>query len=320
MAPGAIGAVGRDVREEVIAIDTGEAKRVDEAQDAAVQRLRMRRNHREAVEVVAGLRNRGIGAVLLKGAAVHGLLYGTEVRPTSDVDLLVAPREVRSAGRALASMGYVTFARSGHATSWEAPGHIPVDLHRTIPRSEVSAHRVWRILADHQVATVVEGAEVTVLDPAAMAVHLAIHLTQTASDRQLDDLGRAVAQLSDEDWRAAASIAGGMGTSSSLAWALDQVPGGRARREDLGLPPTERGALPVRKPFEAGIVRFVTSPVHWRERVGALRRSAVRSASQQSLAAWASERGRPVPSTFTARVGTFGARSRDYLARGRRSG
>ena len=228
------------------------------AQDRALARLVARRHEAETAAVVADLSRRGVTAVVLKGVGVAHHLYPDEVRPSSDVDLLVAPREQRRARRALVGLGYARFGRQGHATSWTAPGRVPVDLHRTLPFCQAGPGRVWRTLAAHRTTVRVAdgpteaGSEVVVLDAPATAVHLTIHLTQGATERPLEDLRRAVAVLSDDEWRAARRIAAALGTEASMAWALGQVPGGDEVRASLGLVPVERGAVPASKPSEAG--------------------------------------------------------------------
>lgn len=295
---------------EAITVAAGRAAASAGARDLAMARLLMAHRHGDAARLVVELRRRGVEPLVLKGVGVQRLLYPDEVRPSCDVDVLVAPADLRAARRALVEAGFTRFGRFGHATAWGSPTRTPVDLHRTLPRSGVSARSAWRLLAQHRTTVDVEGIQVPVLDAAATAVHLTIHLTQGVGERPLEDLRRAVAQLAPHDWRAALGLARQLGTTTSMAWALDQVPGGEQRREELGLPTVARADLPVRTPREAGVARFATSSVHWRERAGALVATAARLGSKRSLATWAGAQGRPVPTTTSGTVLLAGARVR----------
>jgi hypothetical protein len=286
------------------------------AQDGVVTRLLMRRNQQEAVAIVDALRRRGLSPVVLKGAGVQHHLYAGAVRTSSDVDLLVAPSEQRRARRVLADLGFSIFGRTGHATSWTAPGRTPVDLHRTLPYCQVGARAAWRTLAGHHQTIAVETGSLTVLDRPGTAVHLTIHLTQGAGDRQLADLHRAVLELSADEWSQALTIARALGTAPSMAWALDQVPGGAAVRARLGMPEVARVEIPPLKPSEAGVARFVASPVHWRERSHAVVPSVRRVTSRRSLTGWASIQGRPVPTTTLDFAATLAARTWHHLRSG----
>jgi len=90
-----------------------------------VSRLLMRRNQRATVALVAELEGRGLSPIVLKGVATQALLYPAETRTSTDIDLLVAPREQRAAKRALADLGYEQYFTTGYATSWAGPTSSP---------------------------------------------------------------------------------------------------------------------------------------------------------------------------------------------------
>jgi hypothetical protein len=70
-----------------------------------------------------GVREAGIAAVALKGAALHALgVYRAGDRPMADVDLLVRPRDARPAAKLLESLGY---AESN--ASWKERVFTPID-------------------------------------------------------------------------------------------------------------------------------------------------------------------------------------------------
>ncbi|RMH36855.1 MAG: hypothetical protein D6689_21660 [Deltaproteobacteria bacterium] len=82
-------------------------------------------------EAVAVLRRAGVAVAVIKGAAYAGWLYADPAeRPMSDVDLLVRPRDRRTALRALAGLGYRPTVQPPlhHATAL-ARGRSWIDLH-----------------------------------------------------------------------------------------------------------------------------------------------------------------------------------------------
>ncbi|MCB0961791.1 MAG: nucleotidyltransferase family protein [Acidimicrobiales bacterium] len=235
-------------------------------QRAAVARFFAAPNRRATRGVVDALRTAGIDVIVLKGVATQQLLYPMDPRVSCDVDVLVAPADRRRCRRRLRELGYRPVHLGTHATTWRAPGRQSIDAHLTLPRCARSPRTVWRLLVRHRTEIDVDGAMVPVLAPEAMAVHLTLHGAQSAGERQLEDLRRAVAQLDDPTWAAAARLADDLGVVPTFAWALDQVPGGAARRDRLGLAPVPTEALPQRKLLEGSARGFVTSSVHWRER------------------------------------------------------
>jgi len=269
----------------------------------------MRRNQRATVALVVELERRGLSPIVLKGPSTQALLYPGEARTSTDIDLLVAPRQRRAAQRALADLGYERFFTTSYATSWAAPDQEPVDLHTTLPRCHIRPARVGTILGCHRTTISVEGRDLPVLDAPAVAMHLTLHLTQSASDRTLEDLRRAVHQLTVDQWKDAAGLARQLGTRSSMAWALDQVPGGSELRGRLGLSSVERSDLPARKVSEGGLATLLTSPVHWHERAFDLWRVARKKTGRTSLDGWARHHGRPAPTSGWQFAETLAARA-----------
>ncbi|MHB8816938.1 MAG: nucleotidyltransferase family protein, partial [Steroidobacteraceae bacterium] len=93
------------------------------------QRAHTTRRHARIADLLQrlarGARENGVAAVALKGASLHAMgLYAAGDRPMADIDVLVRPRDVRSAGRLLTSMGFRQTRES-----WKEREFTPVDDH-----------------------------------------------------------------------------------------------------------------------------------------------------------------------------------------------
>ncbi len=244
---------------------------------AALDRLHAERHEAQTARLVAALQAAGADVIVLKGVGTARLLYGDEPRVAADVDVLVRPGDGRRAAAALRLLGYRRQDVAPHATTWIHPVDAPVDLHVTLPRSTRPPTQVWAVLSAHRSpvelrpAVAAPAVSVPVLDAPALAAHLAVHRTQGAAGPQVaEDLRRAVARFDDLTWLEARDVASELGTTTSLAWALDQVEGGPARRTQLALPEVARADLPPRSIGEQGLGAFLRSPVSIRERVRSL--------------------------------------------------
>jgi hypothetical protein len=93
--------------------------------------------------IMAALGQAGVGATVIKGPLAQNALYGDYfARPSSDIDLLVAPGDFRAARAVLASAGYRRAAPC--ASPWwrvflgeehflaPAPGGVSIDLHHKV--------------------------------------------------------------------------------------------------------------------------------------------------------------------------------------------
>ena len=109
----------------------------------------------------------------------------------------------------------------------------------------------------------VGGRTVTVLDPAARTLHLALHVAQNgpADVKAVDDLQRGLAQLPDQLWREAADIGESIGAQDAMAAGLRAVEAGRAVADRLGLRPPHDVELVLRSwsapPEALQIQRFI---------------------------------------------------------------
>lgn len=168
----------------------------------------------QTAKVVTALRASGIEPILLKGAAVAAWLYrdGT-VRTYGDTDLLIPAAARAETAEILSGLGYVgpptltTFPTP--ATHWvhERSG-LEVDLHTRLWGWD-DRRDLWIALQPHTISLPVGGASVRVLDDAAKAVHVVAHAVQhmLEGEQANADLDRALAQVPDEIWGAASTVA-----------------------------------------------------------------------------------------------------------------
>jgi len=195
-------------------------------------------------EVVAALLDHGVHSILLKGPAIASWLYRNgDHRPYGDCDLLVSPDQKIPAQEVLVSLGF----RYGYESL--GPGALEeglfwtrgldtVDLHTNIHGIGVDDARTWAVLSSEYVERgTVGGREVDVLNPAARAMHIALHAAQHGR-RELTpmaDLARAVEVLPFEMWRQSAELAMRLDAAATFATGLALVPAGEAIVERLGI-------------------------------------------------------------------------------------
>ena len=202
-----------------------------------------------AVDQVAGqavdaLSRRGIRSVLLKGASFARWLYDDgQARYYADVDLLVAPERFGAAGEVLAGLGYAPRYRGGaageqadHADNWDRPGSPSIDLHKILSaKVGVSPERCWAVVTAHTRPATVGGVAAEVLAPAVLALHVALH-AESGRRKTIDDLGRALARLDEDEWRAALEIAEELDALPGFGVGLRLLPEGREMGGRLGVP------------------------------------------------------------------------------------
>jgi hypothetical protein len=111
----------------------------------------------QAREIFARFDEAGIVVAPLKGVwFVHWLYSDSEPRPLTDVDLLVAPAQVKQAGEILRTLGYRADdsprARLGFGAwverTYRRPGYLPVELHRAVATGRGAARLSARLLAE----------------------------------------------------------------------------------------------------------------------------------------------------------------------------
>jgi hypothetical protein len=206
---------------------------------------------RLAADVVQRLRDEGIRAILIKGAALKRLLYGDgEPRPYGDVDLLVSPADHARTESILAKLGFTKYVDDA-----DYPGHEPlhalpwtrgdaskplVDLHTTLAGAMADRSAVWDTLREETDRLEVGGVEVEVLTPTGNALHVALHAAHhgRAARTPMVDLERALALLEPSVWERASVLASRIDATEAFAAGLRLNPDGAAVADRLHLSET----------------------------------------------------------------------------------
>jgi len=143
----------------------------------------------ELERVLGQLAARGIPAIVLKGAALAGSIYGNPaVRPMCDVDVLVHQEDAPTALRVLTDIGYTTpqaEARAGDTLAYEnevllrKPGaqEMTLEIHWSLFDSPYYQHRLalnwfWETAVPLRIETLTT----RMLGPEALLLHLCGHL------------------------------------------------------------------------------------------------------------------------------------------------
>lgn len=208
-----------------------------------------------AARAVALLEEHGVSAILLKGRVTADWLYRGAVRNYGDVDLLVGPAQRDRAMEVLAKIGYRHWLEGADRTEYGpnetelvGPNRTCIDLHHTLLGVTAPPARCWEILSRRTTRMSVGGRTVTVLDPAARTMHLALHAAQNGpSDvKAVADLQHGVSQLPVELWREAERIARSIDATDAFAAGLRVLATGRRLASQLSLPPVRDVELVLR--------------------------------------------------------------------------
>lgn len=225
-------------------MDPDDPRRVA-AINAAAARLRV--DH-TAVEAIRALERAGIPSVVLKGASVARWLYKPEdARTYVDCDLLVPPDMFGSAVAALTAIGFEPeldeaempgWWREHALTTFHGDGGAMIDLHRSLPGAHVADKQLWSTLsASTDTIALGDLAARTLTEPGRL-LHVALHAAQHGgAQRDLDVLGRAIEQVDEDTWRAAADLANSLEAEAALAQGLTMLPEGASLAKRLGLGP-----------------------------------------------------------------------------------
>jgi hypothetical protein len=198
-----------------------------------------------AGEVVDALGREGIRTILLKGPATTRWLYDEgATRVYRDVDLLVAPADLRRAEDVLAHAGFryhleavAPSEQVPHARRWLRPGQtVSVDLHHTLPGVGADGESVWNVLTASTERCEVGGAEIEILAEPARALLLALHAAShgVGADQPVADLSRGVARLPEGLWREASNLARALDAHAAFTAGLGLVPAGTAMAARIG--------------------------------------------------------------------------------------
>jgi Uncharacterised nucleotidyltransferase len=186
-------------------------------------------------EAIAVLESEGIDVLLIKGPVIAAWLYPAEVRRYNDGDLLVAPSSWDRAVALLEQMGFVDYLRPlGHprmesqAGTGFRRGLESIDLHSTLAGLGAPAQDVWDALWPRARTLAVSGRSVHVPDRPAVLMHIALHAAHHVEGRPLEDLERAIAAATDDEWRAAAALAAELGGLEAFASGMRLLADGAA--------------------------------------------------------------------------------------------
>ena len=205
-----------------------------------------------SVTVDRRMREVGVRPILIKGASLVSWLYGDGIpRAYADADLLVDPAQIALAEEVLEAEGFATAEGEWggdyelHARAWvRKSDRTAIDLHRTLPGlREVAPPRAWSVLDHRRERLEVGGGVVDVLDVPARLLLLALHLTHhtlhyPADTRKTEeDLRRAIARVSADDWRAALRLADELDATARFTAGLRLAEGGDEVADRIGAPP-----------------------------------------------------------------------------------
>jgi Uncharacterised nucleotidyltransferase len=195
--------------------------------------------------LIDGLRQRGLRPIVLKGASVRRMLYGSsEARVSYDIDVLVAPSDLAATEAALPELDFrylgvsvVGSGRDYRATWKHEPTGLPLELHTTVPGIGVPPATVWRELASRTVRMEFGGVFIDVLDEPARAFHVALHVAHhgRADARMMADIGRALSEVPPSIWREAGALAGRLDALPAFAAGIRLHPHGQALLDELGI-------------------------------------------------------------------------------------
>ena len=249
---------------------------------------------RAAIAALTAFEAAGIDALLLKGPALAQRLYSPrgENRGYTDIDLLVAPRDLTSARQALRGLDYREVvlvpgiddvAGIEQAEIWgragERGGPIWIDLHWRLDRCKATGDVIWDALAASRSSIDLSGKAATILGDDGLALHLAIHAAQHGPEdiKAIGDLVRGIERWSPEVWRSAAELAEAVQGTPAFAAGLRLLPAGARIASQLGLPPTAGLDWEIRnrasRPRGTFHLQAMAEARGLRERLNVLRRS-----------------------------------------------
>lgn len=201
------------------------------------------------------LTEHGIPAILLKGQAIASWLYTDRLRDYCDVDLLVDPARRDRAVEVLGSIGYRHWLAGASDVEFGpnemeliGPTGVCIDLHHTLLGVAASPARCWEVLSQRTEVMSVGGRVVTVLNPEARTMHLALHVAQNGpiDTKAVTDLERGLAQLPLASWQEAERIARSIDAIEAFSAGLRVTESGRRLARQLDLTPPHDVALVLR--------------------------------------------------------------------------
>lgn len=228
------------------------------AEQATFERLSFEHLARAHVAVTGALARADVQAVSLKGPALGDRIYGDVLRPSSDLDLLVAPEAIPAA---IAALGTAGFEPDGDVrpSSWAhhlrllKRGQPLVELHWALHSEFGGDLAAAPFLARARRHTTRRGAETWVLAPEDELLHLAVHAAAHRCLRLgwLYDLKLFVRAHPSLDGSIVDARARERGLASAVAFALDVT------ARSIGL---ERRALVELDPLRTRLATLLSTP------------------------------------------------------------
>lgn len=231
---------------------------------------------RLTAEVVAAFEQERIEVMLVKGPVIAAWLYPDGIREYGDSDFLLPRGAWERAVSLLERMGFrdqlgpLAHPRmESYAGTAFVRGTDNVDLHCTLAGLEADFDSVWRALRRGSGRQRIAGRAVEVPGPAATLLHIALHAVHHVEGRPLEDLRRAAARGTDEEWQAAAELAGELHGLAAFASGLRLVPAGEAVARRIGV--HDQGSVhfdlrTARVPMAEGLDELLSPGLTTRER------------------------------------------------------
>lgn len=239
----------------------GRRRRTRTLVEFAARGVNLRRRERldaVAVEAIEALREGGIDAVVLKGAALAETLYGPDLeRGYFDIDLMIAPPARAEATPVLTTLGYTNVITERgvddvagvlHAEAWSRLdaeiGNVMIDLHWKLYGAFAPPEVAWDTLRAGAEPMTLAGQVVLRLSRPALALHTALHLAQHGPDdaKAAADLRLALTRWDQDVWRDAAQLAVELQAIDAFAAGLRLSPEGTLVADDLAVFPSEQAA------------------------------------------------------------------------------
>ncbi len=194
------------------------------------------------VEIVAAFTAVNVDVLLLKGPTFTEWLYPDEIRTYGDSDLLVSPANWEHASRLLEQWGFRSWVLrplsvDPGGTDFERDGRV-VDLHFTIPGLFGDPHMIWTALWKDAQTRDVAGAQMRVLHPDALLMHVAVHAGHHANFdecKAFEDLRRALARAEARQWQDALLLAETFDGVAAFVTGLNTMEAGRDVARYLGI-------------------------------------------------------------------------------------
>ena len=198
-------------------------------------------------QLICALERSGVASIVLKGPSLDGWYPRDSARTYLDGDVLVAPDNVRAAGRVLASLGYRKAADqrglpawwTGHAGGWERDRDgVAIDLHMRLQGVELEPDAAWtRLWADRVPFTLASQPANKLSDPA-QVLYATLHATHhgVGNPRGLRNLHAALDAVDEVGWGAALELARELDALAAFGTGLRLTAAGAVMAERIGAP------------------------------------------------------------------------------------